>query len=284
MTKDERMTKPETLPPRLAPELAGSDQRRKDRSTFGVRVSDCLLVGELVPCLLLALALLVGCATNTPPPPSPPPPALAPVIAPAPEPAPPTTEAADWVPLFNSRDLTGWQVANISAHGPVTVTNGTLVLGVGNPMTGVTRTSVPALVDYEVSLEAKRLDGEDFFCGLTFPIGTNHCSLVVGGWGGGVVGLSSLDGYDASENETTTFQEFKSGPWYRIRLRVTAARVEAWIDAKRVVSVDIRERLISVRHGDIEECQPLGLATYVTSAAFRDLRFRPLAESEIGRK
>ena len=237
----------------------------------------------LALCPLLALALLAGCATKTF---LPPPPPAAPPVNPVPTsvPAAAPTEATDWVPLFNGRDLTGWQVANISAHGPVTVTNGTLVLDVGNPMTGVTRTATPATLDYEVSLEAKRLAGEDFFCGLTFPIGTNHCSLIVGGWGGGVVGLSSLGGYDASENETTTFQEFKSGPWYRIRLRVTANRVEAWIDAKRVVNVDIRERLISVRHGDIEECQPFGLATYMTSTAFRDLRFRPLADGEIERK
>ena len=38
---------------------------------------------------------------------------------------------------------------------------------------------------------------------------------------GGVVGLSSIGGFDASENETTQFVEFKNGQWYKIRLRVT---------------------------------------------------------------
>jgi hypothetical protein len=234
-------------------------------------------ISWLVLSPFLALAFLASCPAN-PADTSPPPPAPAPATAPPPVASP---ESEGWKPLFNGRDLAGWQVANISGHGPVTATNGTLVLGVGNPMTGVKRLAAPASVDYEISLEAKRLAGEDFFCGLTFPIGTNHCSLIVGGWGGGVVGLSSLNGYDASENETTTFQEFKSGPWYRVRLRVTAARVEAWIDAKRVVNVDIREHRISVRSGDIEECQPFGLANYMTSTAFRDLRFRQLDEAEI---
>ena len=57
--------------------------------------------------------------------------------------------------------------------------------------------------DYEVTLEAMRVDGNDFFCGMTFPAGKDPCTLIVGGWGGTVVGLSSINGMDASENETT---------------------------------------------------------------------------------
>lgn len=59
------------------------------------------------------------------------------------------------------------------------------------------------VMNYELSLEAMRVDGSDFFCGLTFPVGSNFCSFIVGGWGGGVVGLSSLNSEDASQNETT---------------------------------------------------------------------------------
>ena len=33
--------------------------------------------------------------------------------------------------------------------------------------------------------------------------------LIVGGWGGTVVGLSSIDGMDASENETTITESLK---------------------------------------------------------------------------
>ena len=58
-------------------------------------------------------------------------------------------------------------------------------------------------VDYEVNLDAKRVAGNDFFCGITFPVGKRFCSLIVGGWGGATVGLSSIDGKDAAENETT---------------------------------------------------------------------------------
>ncbi len=63
-----------------------------------------------------------------------------------------------------------------------------------------------------------------------FPVKKSHCSLVLGGWGGSLTGLSSLDGFDASENETTNVMDFKEGQWYKIRLRVTEKKIEAWID------------------------------------------------------
>ena len=52
--------------------------------------------------------------------------------------------------------------------------------------------------DYEVSLEARRLEGTDFFCGLTFPVGKEPCTLIIGGWGGTTVGLSNVDDYSAA--------------------------------------------------------------------------------------
>ena len=84
--------------------------------------------------------------------------------------------------------------------------------------------------NYELSLEGMRLEGSDFFCTTTFPVGKDYCSLVVGGWGGDVVGLSSIDGADASENSTTKLISFKDQQWYRIRIRVSDAAIEAWID------------------------------------------------------
>ncbi len=37
--------------------------------------------------------------------------------------------------------------------------------------------------DYEVTLEARRVDGFDFFCALTLPAGEERFSVVLGGWG-----------------------------------------------------------------------------------------------------
>jgi len=129
-------------------------------------------------------------------------------------------------------------------------------------------------MNYEVALDAMRVMGSDFFCGLTVPVGTNCCSLIVGGWGGSLVGISSLDGLDASENETSKFVTFESGRWYRIRLRVTEKKIQAWIDKDKVVDVNTSERRISVRPGDIELSKPMGLACWQTTAAYREIKFR----------
>jgi hypothetical protein len=48
--------------------------------------------------------------------------------------------------------------------------------------------------------------------------------------GGGSRGLSSLDGQDAANNETTQYINFEKGRWYRIRLRVMPTKIQAWID------------------------------------------------------
>ena len=79
--------------------------------------------------------------------------------------------------------------------------------------TGITHTNPLPKINYEVTLKAMKIDGSDFFCGLTFPVNDAFCTLIAGGWGGGLVGLSSLDNYDASENETSTFRGFEKKRW-----------------------------------------------------------------------
>jgi hypothetical protein len=132
-------------------------------------------------------------------------------------------------------------------------------------------------VYYEVALDAMRLMGTDFFCGLTVPVGDTFCSLIVGGWGGSLIGISSLDGMDASENETTKFADFQSGRWYRIRLRVTEKRIEGWIDKEKLIDVIIGDHKIALRPGDIEMCKPLGVAAWQTSSALREMKYRQVS-------
>lgn len=178
--------------------------------------------------------------------------------------------------LFDGKTLKGWKTTDFAGHGEVLVKDGTIVLESGQ-MTGITWTNENELprMSYEISLEAMRVDGSDFFCGLTFPVAKDPCSLVVGGWGGGVVGLSSLDGQDAANNETTKFMNFKSGRWYAIRLRVTPGKIQAWIDADKVIDCSTEDRTISIRL-EMEESKPLGIATWATAAALKNLRLRRL--------
>jgi hypothetical protein len=156
------------------------------------------------------------------------------------------------------------------------VTNGEIILRTGY-MTGITWTNEGDLLrmNYEIALEAKRVDGSDFFCALTFPVAKDPCTLVVGGWGGSLVGLSSLDGEDAANNETTKTMEFKQDRWYRIRVQVRPKRLMAWIDEDKMVDVDTTDRRIGIRM-ECEPCVPLGVATYSTTGALRNIKDRPL--------
>src|SRR5438034_124036 len=109
------------------------------------------------------------------------------------------------------------------------------------------------------------------------PVRDSFCSLIVGGWGGSLLGISSLDHMDASENETTKFMNFEQGRWYRIRLRVTERRIEVWVDKEKLVNVDISDKQISLRPGDIELSKPFGIAAWQTTAAVREIRMRSVA-------
>ncbi len=182
--------------------------------------------------------------------------------------------------MFDGQDLAGWRETLFSGHGDVHCQDGVIILGMGDPFTGINWTNDFPKVNYEVALDAMRLTGSDFFCGLTVPVGTNFCSLIVGGWGGSLVGISSLDGMDASENETTKFVAFDTGRWYRIRLRVTEKKIQAWIDKEKLADVRIADHRISVRPGDIELSEPFGLAAWQTSAALREIKFRRLNSPE----
>lgn len=183
---------------------------------------------------------------------------------------------ATWQPLFDGETLTNWQSTRFIGEGAVRVDNGQITLDAGNPLTGITWTG-PALpsTDYEIALQAMRVEGSDFFAGVTFPVGDSFCSLILGGWGGTLVGLSSINGRDASENETSQSITFESGRWYDIRIRVTPAKIEAWLDERRIIDQDLKGNTVDTRI-EVEPSQPLGVAAFRTKSALRDLRLRRL--------
>ena len=106
----------------------------------------------------------------------------------------------------------------------------------------------------------------------------NDCaSLILGGWGGGVCGISSLDGDDAARNDTSSVHDFVKGQWYHIRLRVSTDEIEAWLDKEQIIDAHTKGKKISVR-GEVEASQPLGLASYQTTAAIKNIRIRTFDE------
>ncbi|HOS71702.1 MAG TPA: DUF1080 domain-containing protein [Bacteroidales bacterium] len=178
--------------------------------------------------------------------------------------------------LFNGRDLDGWEITNFGPQGPVYVSGTTIVLGMGEGCTGITWKKEFPEMNYRISLEARRVAGNDFFCGMTFPAGKEPCTLIVGGWGGTTVGLSTINSMDASENQTTNFREFEKNRWYRISLLVHADTIRALIDDEVVVNfVKGKYDELSIRP-EVELSKPFGIASWYTTAQLRNIRLDKL--------
>jgi len=177
--------------------------------------------------------------------------------------------------LFNGKDLEGWEITNFGTQGPVYVSGGQVMLGMGEGCTGITWKKDFPPMNYMITLEAKRVSGNDFFCGLTFPVGGDPLSLIVGGWGGATVGLSSIDGKDASENETTRLMKLENEQWYRICLIVKNDTVKALIDDEVVVDLPVKNKSLSIRP-EVELSKPFGIASWRTTAALRNIRLEKL--------
>jgi hypothetical protein len=193
---------------------------------------------------------------------------------------PPSLEAPGWRSLFDGKSLKGWKETDFAGHSTIEVKDGRIVAGMGEMLTGITLADTNDLprTNYELYVEGMKLDGVDFWLGLTFPVKTNACTLVLGGWGGAVVGVSSIDHMDASDNETTQYFRFDKNKLYKVAVRVTDQRLECWLDDDQIVNVELAGRKVSMRFGDIELSQPLGLANWQTSAAWQTIKVRRLDE------
>jgi len=217
------------------------------------------------PFAVLAAALFVPALTEAAPPADPPPEESG-------------KKGEKWQSLFDGKKLGKWKVIeeyDFSRHGKVHVREGQLVLEAGKPATGVKWTGPFPKTDYEVTFEAMRVEGEDFFCGMTFPVGSSALTLVLGGWGGSVVGLSSIDGEPAVENETCLYYEFDQRRWYRIRIRVTGSRIEVWMGKKKLIDLATEGRKFTI-YWEMEPALPFGVATWHTTGALRKIRVRPI--------
>ena len=183
--------------------------------------------------------------------------------------------------LFDGKTLDGWKKADFFKPGEVAVDDGTIVMKAGPKMTGITctRKDLPK-TDYEFTYEAMKVDGPDFFAAATFPVGDSHITFVNGGWGGFVTGLSSLNGSDASENETTRSVKYEPKTWYKFRVRVTKKVIRCAIDGKEVAAVDYSNRKVGTRV-ETNASKPLGFATYETTGAVRKIEVRPLTPAEV---
>jgi hypothetical protein len=183
--------------------------------------------------------------------------------------------AAGWKSLSDEQQIAKWKSTPFGGEGEVERADGVIRIGMGADLSGVTWSGTFPKQSYEIALDARRVDGSDFFCGLTFPVGEDFCSLILGGWGGAVVGLSSIDELDAAHNDTTQFHDFKKDRWYAVTLRVTPDSIECFLDGEPIIEQSLEGRKVSIRH-EVAPSKPLGISTYSTTGEIRNIRWRPI--------
>ncbi len=180
----------------------------------------------------------------------------------------------NWIELFNGKDLTGWKEADYAGRGNIKIKNGEIHIENGLVITGVTFTNKVILpkTNYEIEYEAKKINGTDFFGLLTFPVGDSHASLVTGGWGGAVTGISSINSMDASENDTTVYLKFSKDQWYKFRLRVTPENISVWMTPKEHL-IPLNATVASIVKAYQDEAAQTGtqLSTEAAEKALRKL-------------
>jgi len=178
--------------------------------------------------------------------------------------------------LFDGVSLDHWEVIDYEGHGAISVADSCIIIGKGEYISGIRWTEDFPKTSYEVTLNAKRIAGNDFFCGMTFPVKESFLTLVLGGWGGSLCGLSCIDGYDAANNFTSKIFYFGTGEWWPVRLRVTDEKIEAWIEEDKIVDFTIGNSGLSLRM-EVESSVPFGITTYKTTGAIRDIRLHMIS-------
>ncbi len=178
-----------------------------------------------------------------------------------------------WIELFDGATLRGWDVTSFGGEGAVEVVGGAIELDYGSPLTGITWTGAAPAGCYDLEVVAARAEGTDFFCGLTFPVRDAHLTLVLGGWGGSLCGLSNLDGDDAANNDSQRLYRFEQGRDYRVLLQVREEAVDVSLDGAPFLHVPITGRSLSLRP-EVELSRPLGVASFSTRARLRAVRWR----------
>jgi len=182
-----------------------------------------------------------------------------------------------WKSLFDGETLTGWKVIRYGGNGEPYVRNGAMVIpkATTGPMTGLCWVGDPLPVNnYVIYYEARRVEGRDIFAGLTFPYGETAATLIFGGWGGIVNGLSSINGFDASENETTQFFSLRNNQWYPVQLRVTTDSIRAIVATEKIVDIATAGKDIHLRDEILDT--GLTLWTYDTTGEIRNLRIKKI--------
>ena len=163
-----------------------------------------------------------------------------------------------------------------SAPAP-SVVNGAIRLPAGNPASGIKYNGKVPKINYELTYQARRVEGNDFFGLAVIPYKDKTFGFVLGGWGGTLCGFSCLDGFSADENSSTFTYDFKDNVWYDVKLRITEKELVVYINGEKMTSVDMDDREVSNRM-EMEPVEPFGFATWYTTAELRNIKIKEIRQ------
>ncbi len=153
------------------------------------------------------------------------------------------------------------------------VVNGAIQLPAGNPGSGIKYNGRFPKINYELTYQARRVDGNDFFGLAVIPYKDKCFGFVLGGWGGSLCGFSCLDGFSADENSSTFTYDFKNNVWYDVKLVITEKELVVYINGEKLSTVDMEDRTVSNRM-EVEPIEPFGFATWYTTGEIRNIVIR----------
>ncbi len=206
--------------------------------------------------------------------------ALASCAAPAGAPEAPVSEVP-WEVLFDGEDLSSWKAGVFGEFAEFERVEDGVVIPQGVPLAGLTYQGAPPAPPFEAEFDVTKEYGADFFLAVTFPVRGEHLTLVLGGWGGVVCGLSCLDGEDASGNDTRTLRNFPDGTRYRVSLSVTDDRVQVGLDGEPLIDADLTGRELELRP-EVDPSVPFGVATFATQTVLHGVKVRQVGPDRFG--
>ncbi len=125
--------------------------------------------------------------------------------------------------------------------------------------------------NYEVSLDAKKISGQEGFLILFYDRNAKHFLwLNLGGWRDTQDAIqrsrgNNIPGVVVSQPTI----HIKTGVWYHIRLRCHGPHVQAWVNGKKVFDQSL--------HGGSKFQGKVGIGTWQTQAAFKHIRITTIA-------
>ena len=160
--------------------------------------------------------------------------------------------------------------------GTARVEGGCIALKSGAEFAGIVLSGEFPTTGYELALEALRVSGGGDLVGITFPTGAARCSFVVGGAENRLAGLQVIDGRPLGFGPDAAHRiSCSNGRWYRVCLRVTAGRIEGWVDDQQMVDFATAGRKLSV-YPTWRNLKPLGLTVSKGEGRLRAIRLRRL--------